>query len=251
MKPQFLNLPIRTATAVALVLYVSTACAEEKRNPMWQMFQHHYAQRVQNFRTENNSLMNVVLLGDSLTEGFDVTTHFPLRRVLNRGIGADIIGKGKAEDDRRGVLQRLGPSVFDTGTSHVFLLIGVNDLGDSRPLDVMEEGYREILATIKEKTPLVTVHVQSLLPTRGAFARHNENIVRFNERLRALAREFGYPYVDLHSLFADEKGELREELTNDGLHLKPEAYRIWKEAIEKEMGWAPAESPEPAAPPHS
>ena len=34
-----------------------------------------------------------------------------------------------------------------------------------------------------------------------------------------LAKEFDYDYIDLHSLMTDEKGELKKELTADGLHI--------------------------------
>ena len=47
------------------------------------------------------------------------------------------------------------------------------------------------------------------------------------------------PLIDLHALYADEKGELRAELTRDGLHLISTAYDPWKREIEKAMGWNP------------
>jgi lysophospholipase L1-like esterase len=36
---------------------------------------------------------------------------------------------------------------------------------------------------------------------------------------------------------ADEKGELKQELTADGLHINADGYKIWKAEIEKKMGW--------------
>ena len=58
-----------------------------------------------------------------------------------------------------------------------------------------------------------------------------------NNRLQKLAKEFGYDYIDLHSKMIDDKGELKKELTADGLHLKADGYKIWKAEIEKMMGW--------------
>ena len=66
---------------------------------------------------------NVVLLGDSITEGFDVTKFLPGRRVLNRGIGGDVIGNALPADDKRGILARLDESVFNCAATDVFLLI--------------------------------------------------------------------------------------------------------------------------------
>jgi lysophospholipase L1-like esterase len=203
------------------------------------LFKIHYDNRVRSFREQNLVYQNVVLLGDSITEAFEVTHFFPGHRVLNRGIGADVIGNGLPSDDRRGVLRRLDSSVFNCAATDVFLMIGVNDLNANRTVDAMEAGYREILQQIRDKAPTVRVHVQSLLPTRGVFAKNNGPIKEFNGRLKRLAEEFGYKYLDLHPLFVDEKGELKAAFTADGIHLTEPAYEIWRAEIEKAMGWRP------------
>jgi lysophospholipase L1-like esterase len=200
-------------------------------------FRMHYTNRVRAFREQNEVFQNVVLLGDSITEGFDVPKLLPGRRVLNRGIGADVIGNALPADDNRGILARLDESVFDCSATDVFLLIGINDLGSGRKPEVMEQGYRQILERIKKESPRVRVHVQSVLPCRGRYAMHNANVLDFNERLKKLAAEFGYDYLDLHAMMIDDKGELRSEFTGDGLHLNAAGYAPWKVEIERVMGW--------------
>jgi lysophospholipase L1-like esterase len=201
------------------------------------IFKMHYVNRVRAFKEQNQQLQYVVLLGDSITEGFDVAKYMPGRRVLNRGIGADVIGNALPDDDPRGVLKRLDESVFDCAATHVFLLIGINDLGSGRTPEVMAQGYRDILKQIKERAPSVHVHVQSVLPTRDAHAKHNANVLDFNERLQKLAKEFGYDYLDLHHLMADDAGELKAEFTGDGLHLNDAAYKVWLGEVERVMAW--------------
>lgn len=201
------------------------------------LFKMHYTTRVRAFKEQNQQLQYVVLLGDSITEGFEAPKYFPGRRVLNRGIGADVIGNALPDDDPRGVLRRLDESVFDCAATDVFLLIGINDLGSGRSPAVMEQGYREILQRIKKQAPAIRVHVQSVLPTRDKHAKHNANVVDFNQRLQKLAGAFEYEYLDIHSLMADDKGELKAEFTGDGLHLNDEAYKLWQGEIESVMGW--------------
>lgn len=206
--------------------------------PDWgALFKMHYQNRVKLFAEQNQVFRNVVLVGDSITEGFDVGSYFPGRRVLNRGIGADVIGNALPGDDPRGVLRRLDASVFDCAATDVFLLIGINDLNSGRTPDVMEEGYRELLGRLKNEAPRVRVHVQSVLPTRGDHARRNPAVRDVNARLKRLAGEFGFDYIDLHSLMADEKGELKAEFTDDGLHLTPPAYAVWRGEVERVLGW--------------
>lgn len=217
---------------------VKEKAGEAKEKVDWPaLYKIHYDNRVRSFREQNLVFQNVVLLGDSITEAFEVTHFFPGRRVLNRGIGADVIGIGLPSDDRRGVLRRLDSSVFNCGATDVFLMIGVNDLNANRTVEATEAGYREILNQIRDRAPLVRVHVQSLLPTRGVFASKNEPIKEFNGRIKRLAEEFGYKYLDLHPRFVDEKGELKAGFTADGIHLTEPAYEIWRAEIEKAMGW--------------
>jgi len=201
------------------------------------MFKMHWENRVHAFKGENLAWQNVVLLGDSITEGFEVTKYFPGRRVLNRGIGADVIGNDMPTNDFRGVLQRLDNSVFDCAATDVFILIGINDLGSGKKVETMETGFRELLKRIRAKRPDLRIHVQSVLPTRDRFEKHNAPVRDFNERLKKLATEFNCSFIDLHALMVDENGSLKAEFTRDGLHLTEPAYLIWREQILKAMNW--------------
>ena len=40
-------------------------------------------------------------------------------------------------------------------------------------------------------------------------------------------------FVNLFPLFVNDKGDLKEELTSDGLHINGKGYLIWKSVIEK------------------
>jgi len=197
----------------------------------------HWADRVRLFSGQAIAGRPVVLLGDSLTEQFDVAKYFPGHPVVNRGISSDVIGNGLAPGDNRGVLQRLDCSMFPCQASDVFVLIGINDLGDSHGLDLMEQGYRELLQRLHTAAPGARLHVESLLPTRGPFARHNENVRAFNARLRHLAAEYHADYLDLHALLLDQQGELKAEYTREGLHLNDRGYQVWQGAIKQAMGW--------------
>ena len=230
----------RAQSAAAEKPEEAKASAEAKPAPpvdLGALFRMHWTNRTNAFRMQNEQLQFVVLLGDSITEGFEVAKYLPGRRVLNRGIGADVIGNDLPADDNRGVLKRLDESVFNCAATNVFLMIGINDLGAGRTPDVMEQGYREILQRIKTETPRVRVHVQSVLPTRDNYAKHNANVVDFNGRLKKLAEEFGYDYLDIHALVADDQGELKADYTGDGLHLNEAAYKVWLAEVERVMKW--------------
>jgi lysophospholipase L1-like esterase len=224
---------------LALLAGLSNATAADTNKPVdWAaLFVMHWQNRVGDFKEQNLVWQNVVLLGDSITEGFDVPKYFPGRRVLNRGIGADVIGNAMAPGDPRGVLQRLDNSLFDCAPASVFILIGINDLNGGHTLDQMTVGYRELLKRIRARRPDLPVYVQSVLPTRGNYSGKNAAIVDFNKRLLAMAAEFKCSYLDLHPLLCDAKGELKADFTKDGLHLTEPAYLIWREQILKALHW--------------
>ena len=46
-----------------------------------------------------------------------------------------------------------------------------------------------------------------------------------------MASSKGVTWIDLYPHFADENGNLKAELTNDGLHLLAPGYMIWKEVL--------------------
>jgi lysophospholipase L1-like esterase len=193
----------------------------------------HYYQRVSQFEAENETLKNVVLVGDSITEGFNVKKYFPGQRVLNRGIGGDGVGI-----DNIGVLRRLDNSVFNCNPSQIFIMIGINDLSGKRTPDEITSAYRDILNRIQIRLPEVPVYIESVLPCRDHFADRNPQVIELNIRLKRLARQYGYQYLDLHTLMKDSTGQLKIEYSSDGIHLKPAAYAVWKQAIDKALGYS-------------
>lgn len=219
-----------------ILLFVMNAQTKKDISAVLEQLKKHYDERIATFEKENQSLKNIVFLGDSLTEGFDLKQYFPGMRTLNRGIVADHIGvQGK-----RGVLQRLDVSVFDCNPSIVFLMIGVNDLADEdHDFTQLVAGYREIIQKIKNRMPDVSIVMQSCLPTRGKYQRLNPLILQFNEKIKKIAQEHACTYLDLHPLFGNEKGELREELTRDGVHLTKKGYDIWASAVKKLLSSLP------------
>ncbi|MDQ2864380.1 MAG: family 20 glycosylhydrolase, partial [Bacteroidota bacterium] len=90
---------------------------------------------------------------------------------------------------------------------------------------------------IRQQSPSTNLYVQGILPVNnvyGKFATHTnkgEQIKIIDTQLKGDANSHGYTYINLYSSFVDENGKLKANLTNDGLHLKGEAYLIWKHII--------------------
>ncbi len=52
-----------------------------------------------------------------------------------------------------------------------------------------------------------------------------------NTLLRPIVEQAGATWIDIHGLFADENGNLRPDLTNDGLPLPAPGYLILRDAL--------------------
>ncbi len=81
------------------------------------------------------------------------------------------------------------------------------------------------------------MYLQSLLPINNSFGRYKrifgkEQTIRdINALLEAYAAKNDITWINLYPAFADEKGNLRSDLTNDGLHLLGPGYIIWREIL--------------------
>lgn len=197
--------------------------------------------RVSWFRAFNRQAApgGTVLVGDSLTNEFPIHELLSLRKderlfhIHNRGIGGDTTG---------GVLRRMAESIWDLQPNKLFLLIGTNDLADETAgPDEIAGNIRAILSQTKAQCPQTVCTVLSLYPVNPCAeegmdvltvgCRTNERIRSVNCALAGVARETGCAYLDLHSLLADERGNLRREYTREGLHLTPEGYHVVLEAL--------------------
>jgi len=110
-------------------------------------------------------------------------------------------------------------------------LAGINDLRQGVADEVILRNIRQIVQRLRQNHPRAQVVVQSILPTRLS-AIGNERIRNLNQQIAVIAQQEGAGYLNLHSLFTDEQGEMRSELTTDGIHLTHRGYEVWQEALQ-------------------
>jgi lysophospholipase L1-like esterase len=214
--------PAKTAFIAALALLctggnsLAATDGETKRPPYWR-------ERTSFFRTFGQTA-DVVMLGDSLTDGAEWREMFPQHSIVNRGIDSDTTD---------GVLARLD-DLLKTPPRQVFLMIGINDFADGgRSVDAVFMNIRSIVARLEHSG--VQVVVQSTLPCNEAKAAWkscaalNGKVKQLDVRLATLASK-NVRFIDLAPLLA-ARGGLRSEFTYDGVHLNGAGYTVWKDAI--------------------
>jgi lysophospholipase L1-like esterase len=197
-----------------------------------QMIKHYYDNKVAQFEEENKSIIpgetDVVFLGDSLTDGCDLSLYYPDYTTLNRGIGADTT---------IGLEKRLDVSVYAVKPKVVVMLIGANNLS------TMFDNYEKILLSMKENLPDSRVILVSLTSMGGTWGRNN-NLAAFNNvKIKALAEKYGYEFVDVYTpLLNLETNEIYENYTTDGGHLTHEGYLVLTGEIKAVIDRVMAES---------
>ncbi len=167
-----------------------------------------------------------ILVGDSLSLWFPPPQLPSGRLWLNQGISGDTAG---------GVLSRL--SAFSQTNPHtIYIMAGINDLRRGESDRAILWNFQQIVRKLRREHPHSLIVVQSILPTR-LLDIPNSRIRNLNRQIAAIAYLEGASYLDIYIYFTDERGELRPELTTDGLHLNPFGYGLWQWALQSAEYW--------------
>ena len=192
----------------------------------------HYHHRMGVFAAEKVTPGAIVLVGSSHLEWFDTGRFLPGRRFVNRAIASDRLGITE-----RGILHRLDISVFDVQPAFIVFNNGVNDLGElwrtgEPALDEVFVAYERVTGAIRGRMADVPMLIVNELPTTGRFAGINANIPALNAHILGVAARRGCPHLDFYSEVVGADGELRAELTYDGLHLNDAGYELFAMSLD-------------------
>jgi lysophospholipase L1-like esterase len=187
----------------------------------------HWQDRVINLATGHSPKQKIVLLGDSITEGW-ATTHL-LDGCLNYGVAGDMTNGTLA---LLGLIEKIEPR-------RVILNIGTNDIGFGVPLATTIINYTEILQKLISIVGAENVIACAIRPVNITYPivapRTNETIVCYNREIEKLCVNKGVIFepdtytCHLRKLFND----LYPEHTIDGLHLRPTGYLAEMKVLQK------------------
>ena len=183
----------------------------------------------------------VVFFGDSITELWHLDEYFPGKPYLNRGIGGQTTPQ---------MLIRFRQDVIDLHPRVVVILAGTNDIaGNTGPmrLEDIEANYAS-MADVARANQLRIVF-SSVMPvhnytpqSQNFFAlRSPEKILELNRWLKSyVAAHADCAYLDYFSAMVDDKGYIKKDLADDGLHPNATGYKLMaplaQAAIEKALG---------------
>jgi lysophospholipase L1-like esterase len=187
----------------------------------------------------------VVFMGDSITDGWDDPQYggfFPGKPYVNRGIGGQTTPQ---------MLIRFRPDVIALKPEVVVILAGTNDIaGNTGPMTL--EQIEGNLASMAELARVhgIRVVLASVMPVSDyeksadgqpriqTVRRPPEKIKALNEWIKNYAAANKLTYLDYFSATVDDKGFLKDELSNDGLHPNDKGYLIMAPLAEEAIGRA-------------
>jgi lysophospholipase L1-like esterase len=167
--------------------------------------------------------MRLLFIGDSLIENFDWQERFPKNVVYNMGVS------GETVDGLYARIEVVYSQIEEADA--VFIMSGINNIamGDRTFLPV----YRKVVRGLKEHYASSRIFVQSLLPVLFPWI-SNDEIRDMNRQLKIMAEEEHVIYLDIHSLFLEERAKpVKAYLMDDGVHLSEKGYSVWSGEIEK------------------
>lgn len=177
-------------------------------------FSEYHNMKLMKYENENIDAndVDVVFLGDSLTEGYNLKRYYSTYNVLNRGIGGDTTF---------GLEKRLKVSVYDVQPKVVVMLIGGNNL------TTMFDNYERILIKLKENLPNSKIIICSLTCFGNDYAIHNKMVMENNIKIKELANKYDYSFVNLFSpLYNTATEAICDEYTKEGVHLTKAGYDV-------------------------
>jgi len=184
----------------------------------------------------------VVFFGDSITDMWPLAKAFPGKPYVNRGISGQTTSQ---------MMVRFRDDVIALAPKAVVILAGTNDIaGNTGPISL--EDIEGNIASLVElaRAHGIRVVLSSVLPVHNYTAaaetrfprRPPEQIAALNKWMKGYAASSGSVYLDYATPMSDDKGLLKRELAEDGLHPNPAGYAVMAPLAEQAIAKALAGS---------
>jgi lysophospholipase L1-like esterase len=185
---------------------------------------------------------DVIFLGDSITQGWEgagkkawAKTFAPLNAV-NLGIGGEQTGHVLWRITAGKELEPIKPKV-------AVIMIGTNNAGRDSA-EQIAGGIKAIIDELRKQRPEMKILLLGVFPRAGGIKKEdtvappeklNTKIKQINERIEKFADGKTVFYKDIGAKFLESDGSLSRKVMPDLLHLSPEGYDRWAEAIKDDV----------------
>ena len=177
----------------------------------------------------------LLFIGDSITQGWEGggakevwAKFYAKRQAVNLGIGGD---------RTQHVLWRLINAPLDGVKPKVaVVMIGTNNSNaeDNTPGQIID-GIAAIIAKLRERLPNTKILLLGIFPRSENFTAQRGKLTQINQVLAKMDDGKNVHYLDIGHQFLTSAGVLPAEIMPDYLHLSPQGYQMWADAIEPKL----------------
>ena len=188
----------------------------------------------------------VVFLGDTITDSWRLNEYFTGRDFVNRGIAGQTTLQ---------MLARFRQDVLSLSPKAVVILAGTNDIAAGIALNQIEDaliemadlakahGIKPVFASV---LPVSDYHKDADPAYEMTKSRPPATIEALNRWVQGYCRNSGLVYLDYYSAMADAMGQLKADLSDDGLLPNAKGYRVMSPVTLEAIGRAlPAQADQP------
>ena len=180
---------------------------------------------------DSNGEFDLVMLGDSITHFWELSGGEAYAALTN---AYSVLNLGYGGDNTRQVIWRtLNGELDGYRAKLVMLMIGTNNHNDT-PQEIAA-GVRRILDIIAERQPDAVTLLLPVFPRdlhfKGEEASKCAKLAKASDLMAKFADGAKVRWLDFNAKFLGPDGKIVPSLYADGLHLRPEGYAVWREAI--------------------
>ena len=187
---------------------------------------------------DNTYFEDAAFIGDSRTDGFYIYSGVGHGdNLTSNGLSIFKLQEKKAitiDGTKYTLLEALALKEY----GKVYLSLGVNELGYYNDKGFYE-AYCQAIDKIRESQPNAVIYIQGLIPINetviaakgGASYLTNEHLLVYNDIMKQVAEEKQVAFLDLNPEFTGVDGQLPEDASTDGVHLKKAYCKAWLEYL--------------------
>lgn len=197
-----------------------------------------YPLKIELFEIYKKIPADIVMLGDSRTDGVNWNELLGRPNIVSRGIPSDVT---------EGFLARM-EYVYNLEPKYCIVQGGLNDIYNWTAVEKIYQNYVRIISGLRSKEikPILQsviyagkiwgkdylVRTNSKLKAEDVNKERNQEIEKLNRMLKSYAKRNNIIYIDLNADMSF-RGFLKDELTHDGVHLNARGYKIWGRKIDE------------------
>lgn len=221
-----------------LVKMPAAATPSPREDAWWKQRHEGFNARVKEAAQKGDA--QILFIGDSITQGWEGEgkaaweSSFAKHGAINLGIGGD-----RTEHVlwrlRNGNLEGLAKPAAGQAPKVAVVMIGTNNSGNTEPVDTAT-GIALIVRELRAQLPETKVLLLAIFPREEKPGQLRAKNAKVNDLIKPLGDGKHVFFLDIGASLTEADGTLDKKIMPDFLHLSPEGYARWAQAIEPTLG---------------